>query len=148
MSTIFDWIPLICAFVAFVAINFNWILECKEKGTKFDSFMVIATLLFTMVGGLLGWVMSYCCESLYNDYNALENDSVPVVESSIENDSVPVVESSINDKEYLLLETLLANGYTLYLNGEVVDIMEFNISDYPEEHYYINNERKEIYLKD
>lgn len=135
MGTFFDWMFLMCAIFAGIATTLLWVVTCKETGKRFDSFMVVVILLFTVVGGLIGTGMSILFESFYNDYISQKNDSVPVVESSIVGEV------------YEQLEILITNGYSLYLNGESIDTKDFNIYDYPEENYYINNERKEIYLK-
>lgn len=125
-----------CAIFAGIATTLLWIVTYKETGKRFDSFMIVVILLFTVIGGLIGAGMSVLFESLYSDYIFQKDNSIPVVEASVDDDL------------YEQLEILIANGYSLYLNGESIDTKDFNISDYPEESYYINNERKEIYLKD
>lgn len=147
MGNFFDWLPVICAIFAGVVTTLSFIFTCIKNNTHFDSFIGMVIMLFSILGCVVGLGMSILFEPLYNDYISQKNGSIPVVESSIDNDSISTIESSTEGEIYEQLEILIANGYSLYLNGESIDTKDFNIYDYPEENYYINDERKEIYLK-
>lgn len=47
---------------------------------------------------------------------------------------------------YTEIETLIQNGYTVYINGSVVDFNKVVISDYPADKIHINDELKEVYI--
>lgn len=142
MENVYESFPFITATVAFiVAVLTSVLLGQKCKNMKLDSpFAVIVVniiLLITVLGFLLGTFMKTIFEII--DEYAETQDNSNYVEESIDDK---------DDKIYSEIEIILANGYTVYVNGSKVDIDDFCISDYPSDSYYINNDRKEIYIKE
>lgn len=54
--------------------------------------------------------------------------------------------SQNNNDSNIDVDDLAHNGYTVYIDGSVVDIDKIIISDYPNDKIYVNDELKEIYI--
>lgn len=54
--------------------------------------------------------------------------------------------SQNSNSRYIDIDNLAHNGYTVYIDGSVVDIDKIIISDYPNDKIYVNDELKEIYI--
>ncbi len=139
MENVYESFPFITATVAFiVAVLTSVLFGQKCKNMKLDSpstvILVNIILLITVLGFLFGTFMKTIFE-IIDEYAETQDNS-------------NYVEESIDDKIYSEIEIILANGYTVYVNGSKVDIDDFCISDYPSDSYYINNDRKEIYIKE
>lgn len=142
MENVYESFPFITATVAFiVAVLTSVLFGQKCKNMKLDSpstvILVNIILLITVLGFLLGTFMKTIFEII--DEYAETQDNSNYVEESIDDK---------DDKLYSEIKIILANGYTVYVNGSKVDIDDFCISDYPSDSYYINNDRKEIYIKE
>lgn len=139
MENVYESFPFITATVAFiVAVLTSVLFGQKCKNMKLDSpstvILVNIILLITVLGFLLGTFMKTIFEMIDEHAETQDNSNS--------------VEESIDDKIYSEIEIILANGYTVYVNGSKVNIDDFCISDYPSDSYYINNDRKEIYIKE
>lgn len=51
-----------------------------------------------------------------------------------------------DESYYAKIESLSQSGYTMYIDGSVIDFDKIIIRDYPTEKIHINNELKEIYI--
>ena len=139
MENVYESFPFITATVAFiVAVLTSVLFGQKCKNMKLDSpstvILVNIILLITVLGFLLGIFMKTIFEMIDEHAETQDNSNS--------------VEESIDDKIYSEIEIILANGYTVYVNGSKINIDDFCIADYPSDSYYINNDRKEIYIMD
>lgn len=139
MENVYESFPFITATVAFIVAVLTFVLfgqKCKNMKLDSPSIVILVNiiLLITVLGFLLGTFMKTIFE-IIDEYAETQDNS-------------NYVEESIDDKIYSEIEIILANGYTVYVNGSKVDIDDFCISDYPSDSYYINNDRKEIYIKE